>query len=685
MKRFFYLSLAAAAMLAVGCNKENEGEGPQGFGKGDGYVAFNIGLPTAPAVKANDDFDDGVADEYRVEDIVLVLFSGSDEASAQLASAYNLSDQRTVFELNNGNTQYDQITSSGTVVAEIKKSTLTGQNVYAFVILNDHQFVEVDPANYDLLASPKLFKQSETESHTGTAETKRSLRGTAFSEFKKFALDESGRNFSNSSFFMSNAPVATKAANAEWNGQLTTLVKFDADKIKSSYAAAQNDPAATINVERALAKVTVEYTETGYLQAAADQAPTSGVAYKILGWDLDNYNSMGFITRNFDDQTSGTGYKAEVDFSPVMKYRSANYSTGNFAYRFTSPAPIATANNFVNNKYDTEVYRTYWGQDVNYRNVGSTENITDGAPLNSRAGQSLVLEELRGNEATYYTPENTFDVAHQTVRNTTRLVLAAQIFGGKPFFTLQENASTLYPANDTDTTGTGLESIKTFLTHAVANRVNVRNWAKNYVDTSNGEHWADGLFSITFVPELTDEQAGVAFEAIPGMQYALVQVDPNAPLSLFNGDNEAQKTAARTNAIATFKQMPEGSEQTLDVLTVHYLANSYKLHYYPGGIAYYQALIKHFGDAETPWTAGEGMENTVASIYGTTNAEQNYLGRYGILRNNWYQLTVTGIRNIGTSVVPPLTDDPDDTVLNYISVKINILPWAIRKQTGIVL
>lgn len=670
MKKILYLSLAIAAMLATGCNKEI-GTNPTPFDPakvGDGFLAFNVGMPTT--TKANDVFEDGTADEYRVEDIILVLFTGEKEETATLASAYNLSEQRTAF--GTVGTATDQITSTTTnaaLVAEIKRSTISGTNAYAFVILNDHQFVRVDPQTANLYASPRIFVQSETEAHDGYALTdETNLTGWTFGAFKKLALDESGRNFANASFLMSNAPVASKKASLDWDGQLTTLVPFDKSKIKSSRQEALDAPACTINVERALAKVTCTFTSTGVL-GNNDQVP-----FKILGWDLDNYNLMTYMTRNFNN-VAVAGYNGEVDFSSTMKYASQYYTGETYGYRFTSPFPIAIEGT---QPYNTDVYRTYWAQDVNYKNfvAPSPLALTDGAPLVSKENESLVLSELRASGATYYCPENTFDIDHQTVRNTTRLVLAAELNGGKSFFTLQEHATTLYPE---DKAAEG--SIHTFLNLAVANRVNIRHWAEEYFDAEVDQTgaWAEGVFNITFVDELTAEQTGSgAKPAVPGQKYALVTVNDQVAVSKFKGADATAKTATKNAALAAF------TSTKLDVLSQHYLANSYKLYYYPAGVSYFQALIKHFGDAETPWTSAPEMFNTIASIYGT-NAEKDFLGRYGIVRNNWYQLNITGIRNIGSPVVPPLTDVPDDAVENYLSVRINILPWAVRLQNGVVL
>ena len=92
---------------------------------------------------------------------------------------------------------------------------------------------------------------------------------------------------------------------------------------------------------------------------------------------------------------------------------------------------------------------------------------------------------------------------------------------------------------------------------------------------------------------------------------------------------------------------------------------------YLNGEAYYIARIKHFNEL-TPWTAGKA--------YGTNNAA--FLGRYGVLRNNWYELSVNKVSSLGYPEVPEVKPDlPDDENDQYISVSVKILDWAKRSQS----
>ena len=92
---------------------------------------------------------------------------------------------------------------------------------------------------------------------------------------------------------------------------------------------------------------------------------------------------------------------------------------------------------------------------------------------------------------------------------------------------------------------------------------------------------------------------------------------------------------------------------------------------YLEGATYYIARVKHFGSL-TPWNSGES--------YGTKNKE--YLGRYGMLRNNWYELQVGNVYGPGYPGVPPVDPTlPDDENEKYLSVSVKILSWAKRSDT----
>ena len=88
--------------------------------------------------------------------------------------------------------------------------------------------------------------------------------------------------------------------------------------------------------------------------------------------------------------------------------------------------------------------------------------------------------------------------------------------------------------------------------------------------------------------------------------------------------------------------------------------------YFQKGVCYYNILIRH-DDAITATMA---------------------LGKYGVVRNNWYTLTINSVKQPGTPWIPEKTDptDPekpgenDDDAEAYLSVNITVNPWTTWSQ-----
>ena len=99
---------------------------------------------------------------------------------------------------------------------------------------------------------------------------------------------------------------------------------------------------------------------------------------------------------------------------------------------------------------------------------------------------------------------------------------------------------------------------------------------------------------------------------------------------------------------------------------------------YENGECYYIARIKHFNGL-TPWNPGDPTYKNTSHTDDQNN--EAFLGRYGVLRNNWYDLKVTKFSAPGYPDVPVVNPDvPDDEDTKYINVEVKILDWAKRTQ-----
>lgn len=267
--------------------------------------------------------------------------------------------------------------------------------------------------------------------------------------------------------------------------------------------------------------------------------------------------------------------------------------------------------------------RTHWAKDVNY-----DKNDVHPTDINRLSdGNEAAVNGALGADNPQYCFENTFDVERMTIDNTTRAILAAQFVenGKKP--------ADLYLYDNDTTTLANTANMKADITAAInaMEVVKARGTATTLTfEEVNAHLWRVKSFTIGSVSYTAD-----ATDA--------------AVLKVFN--------------------------------TVY--SNIGDINIYKDGMVYYQIRVKHFGDDLTPWNRGEAKVTTT-DTYPVVNRDANYLGRYGILRNNWYELNVATVNRLGYPAIPPLTDKPDDLLNEYISVIVNIQPW-VKKGKEIVL
>ena len=108
------------------------------------------------------------------------------------------------------------------------------------------------------------------------------------------------------------------------------------------------------------------------------------------------------------------------------------------------------------------------------------------------------------------------------------------------------------------------------------------------------------------------------------------------------------------------------------------------------GICYYVARIQHFGSYYTPWgTEPDGDATGFDQFVNYTkegasdDLDKAFLGRYGIVRNNWYELELGKVSSPGEPIIPEIPADvnSDDELNYYIQANVKIMDWAVRKQS----
>ena len=86
---------------------------------------------------------------------------------------------------------------------------------------------------------------------------------------------------------------------------------------------------------------------------------------------------------------------------------------------------------------------------------------------------------------------------------------------------------------------------------------------------------------------------------------------------------------------------------------------------------YYTSVIKHFGDNPTEF---------IGDVNNPEYDEAKHLGRYGVVRNNWYEINIKSVSGPGEPDIPIIPGDPVDKEKSFINAEINILSWAKRTQ-----
>lgn len=273
--------------------------------------------------------------------------------------------------------------------------------------------------------------------------------------------------------------------------------------------------------------------------------------------------------------------------------------------------------------------RVYWGVDPNYSGA-TLQNLEACKNAFTMIGKNDIKGET-GNDHPQYCLENTFDLANMMQGQTTRVVFKA-----------------VYTPNAL--VGT---TEKTF--YKIGNNTAIWTKAKLEEQIHTVAVTAMGITDATeqgkYVVKLDATDNNISGEA---GQHLI-----KAENITYTGEGTSQ---VNPNVVNTINEKlglkEEGGKITSGIAT------------YLDGVTYYIARIKHFNEL-TPWTAGEG--------YGTKN--DKYLGRYGVLRNNWYDLSVTSISGLGypdvPEVKPTVSDDENE---QYINVEVKILDWAKRTQ-----
>lgn len=307
---------------------------------------------------------------------------------------------------------------------------------------------------------------------------------------------------------------------------------------------------------------------------------------------------------------------------PVHKTDDTGYTD---IWKFNTAASTvngATIKRFFDSSSSCVAKRVYWGVDPNYSN-----NDLFAADKDTERGNNFNYIPKGGNVSTsvtgvQYCLENTFNLANMTQGQTTRVVFKAKYTPGT--FT---DGETFYKIGK-----------------------NVKLW-----------HEDDLIAQIKAA--VTKVVAGASTAG------ATIDVDLNATENKLTvaGNKVLATSNIKVNGAALAQPQVDAVNEKLGLTAESGIST------FESGFTYYIARVKHFGDVLTPWKVDDPK-------YGDDNI--SFLGRYGMLRNNWYELTVNSVSGPGypevPTVKPTVPDDDDD---KYVSVSVKVLDWAKRSQS----
>lgn len=424
-------------------------------------------------------------------------------------------------------------------------------------------------------------------------------------------------NVATNGIFMTNAPLCTKhGGNADPGTD--AKIKTLADVTDNIY---------TTEAEAKSKPAAEIYVERAVAKVTVQDkndklVANQNISYKLYNWAVDNTNKKSYIVRQYDESWNSINSN-KVTAADANKYR----------FVWDKPVnPNATEAN--------QLYRTAFAQDPEYKTTTADPDNYNQMTSNAK----MTLKTTFGNEHPQYCNENTFQVTAQNQDQTTRVVLGVKMSvpgiptpGKEPtydkdLYTVNGNKEVVY------TEASLAERLKNIILH---NDPAVKTWAEN--------HKTDVSLDITF-------------------------------------GNDIAGATTITNATLKGKTAAGATEDTFDgTFTTDFNKALPNIVRYKGGVAYYAVRIKHFGDSDTPWNKeGQGVTAGGNSlIYPNPSAGASdgwFLGRYGVVRNNWYDINVKKIQTLGDATIPAFTNDPDDVLENYISVSINVLSWSKHTQ-----
>ena len=676
LNKWMFGVLATALFAACSDNDLPDGGPAVDPGEGQGYIGINIQLPTVNSTRANDVFDDGVSSEHVVDDAVLLLFQGADEATARFTGAFTLQEANPTI-VDGG-----QISRQSVRIANVTNVNFEN-NLFALVLVNG-----IANGLYDL-ANPEAAWMKNADN---TGKTIQQFQETILKlgEVKLYDQITKGRNYA-SNIFMANSPLSknhpggTKSPGGI-SESLPVLVKIDPTTYETQKEALEK-PAGTIHVERIVGKITC----SNFNKETDLEVELNGYKYKLevdtIWWDMAQDMADTYVVRNTRRTDSNKNYLWRWDYAT-----SKNILNDSYRYRMIGEDKVfsETVTDGAENETTINYYRPYFCQVPGYATSGvapiiETKNFTKVSMEFNEENPPVKWTKASGTIAkgpgAFYPLENTFPVEAMVYANTTRIGFWVTF----KFTSEDTNAPAINP-KDMNFYIHGMDKTTLFLDDEKGHDP-LTNLA--IAALSNEEKYPELWEAVK--EALNKEDEGSINNVNIGDLIEFTKKDTKDGSIEFTAINFKNKNDFPENIKELFKNTPNYEFSAL-VSEMNNLGQYYK---YDKGRVFYEVRIKHFGDDNTPWDNDEdklAQATTIEESYGKTNEDnkrdKDFLGRYGIVRNNWYDLDIKKITSLGDPKDPELWKHnwgktPDDNKDQYIAVEMRVLSWAKRSQTVI--
>lgn len=429
-------------------------------------------------------------------------------------------------------------------------------------------------------------------------------------------------------------PTTKGTTYSTWNAAITNSVNFLSTS-DGFYMA--NAPLLNSGAPQTLVPIKGVYST----KAEAQNKPATTV-YVERGMAKVTIGSTSFASKPVD-ATSSTIY--DKDKVQITEWTLDVMNQKTFPVHTTTGLTDKFAGIWSNERFyaGADPQRVYWGTDPNYSTTLSDVDACKGEfYLLDREGNTY--NGVTGSTVTWadqtkplYCLENTFDIDNMKQGQTTRVVFKAT-----------------YTPHNLTSTGVTTAADKTFF--MIGN--NPKIWTKANLEQQIANK-AKELLNTTGTVTAT-----ISDDLLKGGSHLLKTGNVTIKEGTVVKNDDIDFAALNTKLGLDNTKKDANGNPTVGIKT------------YENGVCYYIARIRHFNDVLTPWSSGK-------ETYGDNNATNNasYLGRYGVLRNNWYDLEVTKFSAPGYPDVPVVNPtDPDDEDTKFINVEVKILDWAKRSQ-----